>query len=276
MIKALQVPQRKVYNMYNIYNTISDIDISNGETKRMNCPECGGYKTFTVTNNMGSLMWNCYKASCSVSGAKKVRLDVDDIRSTMKDVRAFADDKFELPAYVVNRHDAVYANRFCAKWGLDYNEHGLMYDVKEDRVVFPVMHNGEIVDATGRAVLKRLPKWKRYGKTSLPYTFGSGKVAVVVEDCVSAAVVGSDVFVGVAVLGTSLSEEHKRYLSQFSTAIIALDPDALPKTLAFAKELRGHVDVVKVLRLTDDLKYRNPTDMTNLTNTGEELWNYHS
>ena len=262
--------------MYNIYNTISDIEISNGETKRMNCPECGGYKTFTVTNNMGSLMWNCYKVSCSVSGAKKVRLDVDDIRSTMKDVRAFADDKFELPAYVVNRHDAVYANRFCAKWGLDYDEHGLMYDVKEDRVVFPVIHNGEIVDATGRAVLKRLPKWKRYGKSSLPYTFGSGKVAVVVEDCVSAAVVGSDVFVGVAVLGTSLSEEHKRYLSQFSTAIIALDPDALPKTLAFAKELRGHVDVVKVLRLTDDLKYRNPTDMTNLTNTGEELWNYHS
>jgi hypothetical protein len=71
------------------------------------------------------------------------------------------------------------------------------------------------------------------------------------------------------VLGTSLSEEHKRYLSQFSTAVIALDPDALPKTLAFAKELRGYVDSVKVLRLTDDLKYRNPTDINNLHNTGE-------
>ena len=33
---------------------INDFDIANGETKRMNCPECGGYKTFTVTNNMGS------------------------------------------------------------------------------------------------------------------------------------------------------------------------------------------------------------------------------
>ena len=259
--------------MYNIYNTISDIDISNGETKRMNCPECGGYKTFTVTNNMGSLMWNCYKASCSVSGAKKVHLDVDAIRSTMKDVRAFADEKFELPAYVVNKHDAVYANRFCAKWGLDFDKHGLMYDVKEDRVVFPVVHNGEIVDATGRAVLKRLPKWKRYGKTSLPYTFGSGKVAVVVEDCVSAAVVGSDVFVGVAVLGTSLSEEHKRYLSQFSTAVIALDPDALPKTLSMAKELRGYVDDVRVLRLTDDLKYRREEDIEQLTHIGDTIWN---
>tara|TARA_E500000318_G_scaffold61686_1_gene57238 strand:+ start:351 stop:1121 length:771 start_codon:yes stop_codon:yes gene_type:complete len=256
--------------MYNIYNTISDIDISNGETKRMNCPNCGGYKTFTVTNNMGSLVWNCYKASCNASGGKKVHLTADDIRNTMNDTELYVEDKFELPPYVVDRHDVYYAKRWCDSWDLDFKEHGLMYDVKEDRVVFPVLHDGKIVDAAGRSVLKRLPKWKRYGKSSLPYTYGTGKVAVVVEDCVSAAVVGSDVLVGVAVLGTSLSEGHKRYLSQFSTAIIALDPDALPKTLAFAKELRGHVNTVKVLRLTDDLKYRNPTDMTNLHNTGEK------
>ena len=65
--------------------------------------------------------------------------------------------------------------------------------------------------------------------------------------------------------GTSLSESHKSYLSQFSTAIIALDPDALPKTLSFAKELRGYVANIKVLKLKDDLKYRNSIDMLNLT-----------
>ena len=89
-------------------------------------------------------------------------------------------------------------------------------------------------------------------------------MAIVVEDCISAAVVGSGVFVGVAVLGTSLSESHRQYLSQFSTVIIALDPDAMPKTLAFAKELRGHVPDVKVLKLKDDLKYRNEEDLNNL------------
>ena len=262
--------------MYNIYNTISELDLHSGETKRINCPNCGGYKTFTVTNNMGSLVWNCYKVSCGIKGSKKVHLSVDDIRDTFNRTGNKSVEKFELPPYVVERSDFIHARRFCDMWDIDFDTHGLMYDVKEDRIVFPVRHDGVIVDATGRSLLKRLPKWKRYGKSSLPYVYGSGKVAVVVEDCVSAAVVGDDVFVGVAVLGTSLSEEHKRYLAQFSTAIIALDPDALPKTLAFAKELRGHVDVVKVLRLTDDLKYRNPADMTNLTNTGEELWNYHS
>jgi hypothetical protein len=128
--------------------------------------------------------------------------------------------------------------------------------------------DGVTVDAVGRSLTGRLPKWKRYGKNSLPYHHGYGRVAVVVEDCVSAAVVGDDVFVGVAVLGTSLSEEHKRFLSRFSTAIIALDPDALKKTLAIAKELRGHVAEVKVLKLTDDLKYRNPTDIENLHSMG--------
>jgi len=132
--------------------------------------------------------------------------------------------------------------------------------------VFPVVHDDIIVDATGRALGNRLPKWKRYGNNGLPYVSGDGNVAVVVEDCVSAAVVGYGSFVGVAVLGTSLSDAHKRYLAQFSTAVIALDPDALPKTLAMRKELRGYVNTVHVLRLTDDLKYRNEEDITNLAN----------
>jgi hypothetical protein len=100
-------------------------------------------------------------------------------------------------------------------------------------------------------------------------------VAVVVEDCVSAAVIGSEIYVGVAILGTSLSEEHKKFLSQFSTAIIALDPDALPKIFLFAKELRGYVDNVHVLRLQDDIKYLKADDLINLHNLTpkEKIWN---
>jgi hypothetical protein len=77
------------------------------------------------------------------------------------------------------------------------------------------------------------------------------------------------VYVGVAVLGTSLSDDHKRYLAQFSTAIVALDPDALPKTLQFTKELRGYVRNVKAIRLTNDLKYRNQPDLDQLTTLGD-------
>lgn len=241
--------------MNNIYNIVNDMNINNGVTKRTNCPNCGGYNTFTVTNNMGSLVWNCYKASCNVKGGTRVHLSVEDIRSTFGGVKEFAEESFKLPDYIIPYTGESY-------YGIDNKN--LMYDVKEDRVVFVVRHNDEIVDATGRSLKNKLPKWKRYGKSTLPYTFGRGKVAVVVEDCVSATIIGNDVLVGVAVLGTSLSDSHKNYLAQFSTAIIALDPDALPKTLSFAKELRGYVNNIKVVKLKDDLKYKNEEDMDRL------------
>jgi len=231
----------------------------------MDCPECGGYKTFTVTNNMGSLVWNCYKASCNSKGGTRVHLSVDDIRAGFTGAEEFAEEAFVLPQYIVPHRDKRDVLQFCYSYGLDPDKLGALYDVKEDRVVFPVVHDGKTVDATGRAIGKRLPKWKKYGKSGLPYSYGCGKVAVVVEDCVSAAVVGGiESFVGVALLGTSLQESHKGYLAQFSTAVIALDPDALPKTMVMAKELRGHVNDVRVLRLNDDLKYRNPEDMEKL------------
>ena len=249
--------------MNNIYNTVSDLDIPIGETKRMNCPVCNGYKTFTATNNMGSLVWNCYKANCSVSGNKRVHLTSDDIRKSLSYIdSAKKVDNFVMPEYVVGHAKEVLP--FRKQYGLDEDLVELYYDVKEHRVVFPVTHGCDIKDAVGRSLGKRLPKWKRYGDSDLPYVYGCGKVAVVVEDCVSASVIGNDVYVGVAVLGTSLSESHKRYLSQFSTAIVALDPDALPKTLQFVKELRGYVEEVKAIKLVDDLKYRNPTDLENL------------
>jgi len=247
--------------------SVQDYDVKNGETKRVDCPICKGSKTFTITNNMGSLVWNCYKASCTTSGGKRVRLTSEDIKKSFGGfIQETKEIPFKMPDFIVSRSNNI--QTYHHKWSIP-KDVGLMYDVKEDRVVFKIQHNDIIVDAIGRATDKRLPKWKRYGNSDLPYVYGCGRVAVVVEDCVSAVVVGDiDVYVGVAVLGTSLSESHKKYLSQFSTAVVALDPDALPKTIQFAKELRQYVDVVKVLRLTDDLKYRNEDDIKNLTNIG--------
>ena len=254
--------------MNNIYNIVSDMDVAVGTTVRTECPSCG-QRTFTVTNEMGTLKWNCFRASCTVKGSTQVSMSIDDIKTVL--LGHESDDTpepFALPEYIVTPPWVVleWASEL---YGLDAQELGLMYDVKDSRVVFPIRHDGQIVDATGRALDKSPIKWKRYGKSSLPYVHGCGKTAVVVEDCVSAAVVGGDDYVGVAVLGTSLLDEHKRYLTQFSTAIIALDPDALMKSIEFARELQSYVDDVRVVKLTDDLKYRNPEDFDKLTNVGE-------
>jgi hypothetical protein len=258
--------------MINIYEYVEQLSVENGETKRMNCPLCNSYKTFSVTNNMGSLLWNCYKASCNIKGSSRVHLTVEEIRAIQNKTVSTDTKKFALPEYVVPHSDNKAVKEWCAEWLIDANELDLYYDVKESRVVFPIKSDGRIVDATGRSIYNKIPKWKRYGDSGLPYSFGYGSIAVVVEDCISAVCVGSDVYVGVAVLGTSLLDSHKRFLSQFSTTIIALDPDALPKTLSFAKELRSYVKDVKILKLKDDIKYRLEEDIENLkTLTPKEI-----
>ncbi len=83
-----------------IYTYINDLHLSVGESKRMNCPECNGYKTFSVTNNMGNLLWNCYKASCSVRGSSRVHMIVEEIRDINKVSQVGT--SFEMPEYVAN------------------------------------------------------------------------------------------------------------------------------------------------------------------------------
>jgi len=262
----------------NIIEIINDLQLSVGDSKRMACPVCHTKNTFTITNTMGKVVWNCYRASCTVSGGTNVALSVSDVRKALGYMEPEADKPipFVKPDYIVNAGPECWS--YLDQYGLSPIDVIVLYDVKDHRIVFPVLdERGVMVDGSGRSLGKRIPKWKRYGNSDLPYHHGCGNVAVVVEDSVSAAVVGAtvnnelkldasddDVYVGVAVLGTSLSEGHKRYLSQFSTIIVALDPDALPKSLKFAKELRTYCPDVRVLKLTDDLKYNNPVDIINL------------
>jgi hypothetical protein len=248
----------------NIYNIIEDIQLSVGETKRMNCPNCNGYKTFTITNNAGAILWNCYKVTCNIKGKSRVRLTVDDIRNTNKVVQ---ERKFVLPEYIIPMEE-----KHLPKYFYDIDTSDILHDVKENRVVFPIRHDGELVDAIGKAE-KRLPKWKRYGKSNMPYVSWSSltQTCVLVEDCFSACVAQQYGVTGVAILGTSLTETHKQFLSnRMSRVIVALDPDALQRNLQIAKELRSYIIEVKVLRLTDDLKYRKTIDINKLQ---ELVWN---
>jgi hypothetical protein len=227
--------------MMDIINNIAD-ELASGETKRMNCPNCGGYKTFTITNNVGQLLWNCYKASCKVSGSTRTTLSVADIRNYFNLVQQ-DENKFNLPDYVVHHTGRQEVKEFVHKYGINYESIPLYFDVKEKRIVFPIRDKGIIVDAVGRATSKFTnPKWKRYGNSNVPFSIGTGN----------------------ALLGTSLSQQHREHLQQFSTVIIALDPDASYKSFSIMKELRSYVNEVLVLKLEDDLKYRRENDLTKL------------
>ena len=274
----------------NVKQYVQDLDLSDGDKHRGKCPECSRSNTFTATNNAGKLLWNCYANSCKISGATNIHMSVDEIRKRMKDfkidknipvINVKLPEVFEMPEYLVphntydpgmdDSHHAI-INKFCEMYKLWAEDLDLYYDIKEDRIVFPVQDNGAIVDAVGRAIDDSVvPKWKRYGTYAEGFIRGQHQLAVVVEDVISACVVETLGATGVAILGTSLNASHIEGLRSFKRVIVALDPDAAAKTIEYTKILKANNIQALALKLLDDIKYRKEEDILFLTNTIKEF-----
>ena len=248
----------------NIRQYVIDLELPTGHSVRTDCPKCHRKNTFGASNDMGILKWQCFSASCGTRGIGETNLSASDIRALMNtvDVKATI-EPIEFPMSVTRSlpHEAT---SWLEYWGIQ--DVGTYYwDIKDSRVVFPVIKNHILYDATGRTLNKVVtPKWKRYGGSGLPFIVGTGTVAVVVEDAISAAVCASEGYVGVALLGTSLMESHALALNEYDKVIVALDPDASMKSLAHVKELRRHIRKAVALKLDDDIKYRLDVDLDKL------------
>jgi hypothetical protein len=255
----------------NIKAYLDSLNLSDGATSRADCPICGGENTFTVINDSGSILYNCYKLGCKARGAVHVGLSAADIKRRL-DKAAKGKAKEEIPTMVIPEyvntqpsHDNVLLNDFIYKWHLQGV--ALMYDVKDRRAVFPIYHKGRIVDAVGRALDGKKPKWLRYSGNAHYYKAYRGddmKVAVVVEDVISAHTVSSLLpsVTGFAILGTSLTSDHMAALGEYDRVVIALDRDAASKTIQFKREVDAWTGVkTDALLLKDDIKYRIDKDI---------------
>jgi len=258
--------------MSKLQDFIDTLDLDVDATYRCDCPVCHGKNTFTVTNDKGNVLYNCYKNSCGISGVRHVNMDAFTINALMSqgivDNTHQSIERFDIPPYMRPiTQDIPEARTFMTKYTICPDD--VMYDIRQDRVVFPVHHEGMLVDAVGRSVTNRQPKWLRYGVSPVPYMHGHGDVMVIVEDAISAYVVGEyfPQTVGVALLGTQLTPFHKELFFtkyQYNSFIIALDPDALPKTLEIKQELESELSDVKALLISDDLKYMIEEDFNSL------------
>ena len=253
-----------------IRNFVEELNLSDGERYRGKCPVCKRANTFTATNNMGKLLYNCYANSCTISGATNTTMTVEEIKTRMKTLEINPNENKELnvskgevfPESVVSDANRDIVDGFCERYGIDSQELDLRYDIKEDRVVFPIFHQGRLVDGIGKAISDNvIPKWKRYGTMAGGYIRGECVIAVVVEDCISAAVVETLGLTGVAILGTALTDSHIFALKEFKKVIVALDPDAAPKTIAYTKQLKSNGVDAFALKLLDDIKYRKEEDI---------------
>lgn len=250
-------------------------DVSRNGPYRGDCPFCNGKNTFTAQTEMGVLKYNCFKLACDVGG----RYDTDMTRAEMESyfvkplVESSSDNNnlepFVYPEHVTNESNAT-IRRFKQRWPVLAGE-SLMYDVKDKRAVFPIVHKGTVIDAIGRALDGATPKWYRYSGAADYYVSSvsdRSSTYVVVEDVISAITVAKKIphSVGFAILGTSLTEKHLEFIQDNATkVIVALDPDALQKTLSYKREIEMWTGLpTYALYLQDDLKYERPEDFDEL------------
>ena len=265
--------------MIKISDFLDDLGLSEQQTYRGDCPLCRGKNTFTVTSEYGHKLYNCYKNTCKISGVHHHLMDKDGIERALarlagKDRQGEASNQQDLcpyvkPPYLVPYHtiENTIDPTFLDRYGISPRK--VFYDVRQDRVVFPVLTESNVlVDAVGRSLTGRQPKWLRYAASPMPYTQGdvnSTDVVVVVEDAISAYVV-SNLFTagkvcGLALLGTQLTQFHKDYIEKhWDNVIIALDADALDKTIKMSHELN-----CKAVYLYDDIKYKREDDIAKLS-----------
>ena len=270
--------------MINVRGYVESLDLADGQRHRGKCPSCHRGNTFTATNEMGKLLWNCYANSCNLSGTTRINMTVEEIRKRMDSNFKIDTDKafaglnvakptqFVLPESVVKGTKQNILDEYCNKYGIDSHELSLHYDVKEDRIVFPMFLEGKMVDAIGRAVdSKVIPKWKRYGSEADGFIRGNCTIAVIVEDCTSASVVETLELTGVAILGTTINQNHIQGLKDYKKVIVALDPDAAPKTIEYTRKLKANGIDAFALKLLDDIKYRRAEDIAYLQKLKREF-----
>jgi hypothetical protein len=232
--------------MNNIRAFLDSLDLADQQSRRMNCPSCHSKNTFSALNDGGSIVYNCFKLNCSLTGAYHTGMTAQEIRLRLAKV-AKPDptdpDRWEIPSDT------------------------LMYDVKDKRVVFPIFYKGRMIDAIGRSLADKQPKWLRYTGVADYYVVGNSKTIVLVEDTLSAMIATQLVggLSAMAILGTSLTDKHMAKLGEYNFIIVALDPDAAHKTLIYKKEIESWTGLDTIaLRLDDDIKYKVSSDIEKL------------
>lgn len=246
-------------------------NLQNGQSKRIDCPTCGGRYTFSLTRQAGAVLYHCFRASCGERGSVGLPRTAEEIAAALQGREADRGRAtFEVPPYWIsvsgNEEALRYMESTHTVWAFANELVDLVVDPKANRIVFLNRHEGRIVDAVGRALRKGVsPKWYRYGDHPAPFVVqpkSRTNTCVVVEDAASACAVAAAGVAGVALMGTSLKDSTRRLMKgRWTHFIVALDKDASVKSLALQRNLTP-LGKSSILLLDKDLKYLSAEEIS--------------
>ena len=226
---------------------------------RSDCPLCGKPNTFSVSDNGFERLWYCFHADCHTKGGTGISLTKDNssqafVKRQTKQEETKVD--FVIPDTFVSLSRNINAENY-AKQVHSYDAYlsglaDIRYDFQRDRVVYLVKDGDKVVDATGRSLTNSKPKWLRYGNSKRPFICGRSDIAILVEDCPSACSLAV-LCEGIALMGTSLLDEHIEIVRKYKKIFVALDKDATSKAFMMVRRLHNYVPT-KLIILQEDLK----------------------
>lgn len=229
---------------------------------RHNCPFCQRNNSLSIQIVDSVLKYKCFGATCKTSGIYKSDLSIQEI-NTRREVNprnhvANLDTIWSIPAYftsaIAKPECLAYLRKYNILEAYGKSRVKLRYDPKQNRLVFLIYNaSEELVGATGRLLsfVPNTAKWYIYGNPG-PFVCGTKDTGIIVEDCTSATRV-SEYLTGIAILGTNFLESNLPILKRYKKIIIALDKDALKKSLEIEASIRFYADT-SILLLNEDLK----------------------
>ena len=247
---------------------ISAAELPLNETVYATCPECRGQGKFSVTRTREGVLWNCFRASCSIKGfsATAGELIVPDrkpcaLRPYKRDLRALRPSERMF---------------LCQKFDLKQEQLDLIRFAPEDyRYAFPILDpRGYVRGFTLRSyegfTPKSLTRMHTEGPTQSWHEPGwlerhsdTAHKIVIVEDQMSAMVCASGGLCAVALLGTSLNNDKVREIAMDRPreVLLALDADATDTAFKLARKWALAFERMRVVVLERDLKEESRDDV---------------
>lgn len=239
------------------------------ETVYRDCPVCNGRNKFSVTRTREGVLWNCFKASCSVRGFSPLAGELLKPNRKPNKLRPYRGSLRLLEP----EHEQFFRERFP---GLCTEQLELLrWAPEDDRWAFPILDpRGYCRGWTLRAYDGRDPKsltrmhadgpsqsWHEPGWIARNSDWAH-KV-VLVEDQMSAMVCASAGMSACALLGTQLNNDKVREIAMQRPreVLLALDADATEEAFRLARRWGLAFERIRVVVLKRDLKEEQAEDI---------------
>ena len=109
--------------MVNEIEIVKNLDVPSGTNKRMDCPFCYHRNTFSVRNENGRLLWNCFHASCNVKGGQTTEYSMEDIENYLNPKQKEAERFVQACMYPPHGYRSFGPVRGLIYGGSDYAKH---------------------------------------------------------------------------------------------------------------------------------------------------------